>query len=201
MKRLVFLLLCICTIQSSFAQDWKKNALQFVILQDDDNTAIANISVPKDATPDAAGKYALYEKGKSLLTINYELDDDPNLHLKKPAMDNNVDLLKYSNEVADKIVAGTTDITITNRIVANKVQTINGFQTVMVTYDYKHVISGQNITETGKVVMYMIKVTGTSMTNAEEHSFIIRLKFDYQQNGGEDLSKLGKEIINTIKKG
>jgi hypothetical protein len=62
------------------------------------------------------------------------------------------------------------------------------------------VISGQNIIETGKVVMYMIKVTGTSMTNTEAHSFIVRLKFDYQQNGGDDLSKLGKETINTIKK-
>ena len=173
MKRLVFLSLCICISASLFAQDWKKNAQQFSINQDDDNTAIATISVPKEAILDAS--YALYTKAKSSLSINYELDDDPNLHLKKPSLDTNIDLLKYSNEVSDAILAGTTDVTITNRTVANKVQIINGFQTLLVTYDYKKVISGQNITETGKVVMYMIKVSGTSMINTDVHSFILRL--------------------------
>ncbi|MEI9956335.1 MAG: hypothetical protein WDM90_08550 [Ferruginibacter sp.] len=114
------MLLCCCSIQFSFAQDWKKNVQHFIINQDDDNTAILDISVPKDATLDAANNYALYEKGKSSLTINYELDDAPNLHLKKASLDPNIDLLKYGNEIADKILAGTSDVTITGRTVAGK---------------------------------------------------------------------------------
>lgn len=48
--------------------------------------------------------------------------------------------------------------------------------------------------------MYLVKATGTSLIYTDAHPFIIRLKFNYQQDGGESLTKLGTEIISTLKK-
>ena len=121
--------------------------------------------------------------------------------VKKTVKDKEVDLLKYSTEIADKVLAGSSDITISNKTVASKIKTINGFQTLIVTYDYSHVISGANFTEKGKVTMYMINVSGTSLIYTETHPIIIRLKFDYHQNDGDPLDKLGTAIINTMVKG
>jgi hypothetical protein len=198
MKKILSLFLSIVIVQFAIAQ--KKAPVHYVIKQDDDEQELLVLDIPNNGITTMEGNYVLYEKGKSSLTIDYALDDDPNLTVKNSIKDNNADLVKYCKEVPDKALAGTSDITISNRKVAPSTKNINGFPTEIVTYDYSKTISGQNITEKGKAVLYVIKLNGTSTLNTEEHPFIVRLKFDYQQNGGNDLAKLGSEIINTIKK-
>lgn len=176
----------------------KKARLHFVIKQDDDQELLV-LDVPAGSTMEDT--YTLFEKGKSSLTIGYALDDDPNLTVKKTIIDSKADLIKYCKEVTDRELAGTSDLTISNKIVAPSTKNITGFQTAVITYDYSKFISGPNITEKGKAVLYVIKLEGTSTLNTETHPFLVRIKFDYQQNNGDDLSKVGDEIINTIKKG
>lgn len=201
MKYVIFSLCVVFSLQLTTALAQKKAPLHFSVKQDDDEKDLFVLDVPPAFTINTAPDYALYEQGKSSLTVNYELDDDPELTVRKAMTAKGLDLLKYSQEISADDLAGTSDVTISGKTVAAAIKTFNGFQTVKLTYDYKHVISGANVTETGKVVMYIIKVTGTSLINTDEHSFIVRLKFDYQQNSGDDLSKLDAQIMNTIKKG
>ncbi len=197
MKRLSILVIVMLSFYFSFAQDWKKTSTHYTVEQDN-NEEVIIIDVPANVT--TGSSYVLYEKGKSILIIDYEIDDEPNLTVKNSITGNNTDLLKYANEIPDKKLAGSSDITISNKKIATKMQTINGLQTLVITYDYSKFISGPNITETGKATMYLVKATGTSLIYTDDHPFIIRLKFDYKQNGGESLAKLGTEIINTLKK-
>jgi hypothetical protein len=198
MKSFLLLFLSAFVFQFTIAQ--KKVPVHFVIKQDDDQQELLVLDIPNSGTTTMEANYVLYEKGKSSLTIDYALDDDPNLTVKNTIKDKNADLVKYCTEIPDKELAGTSDITISNKKIAPSTKNINGFPTEIVTYDYSRVIAGQNITEKGKAVLYVIKLNGTSSLNSEEHLFIVRLKFDYQQNGGDDLTKLGSDIINTIKK-
>jgi len=200
MKNIVLLLLGIFIFPATMVQGQKKAPVHFSIKQDDDQKDLFIVDVPSGSEINTIYNFALYERGKSSLTVNYVLDDDPESTVRRTERDNNIDLLKYSREVPATVLAGTTDITITNKTVAAAMITYNGFQTVKLTYDYSHVISGANVTETGKVVLYVIKVNGSSMVNTDEHNFIVRLKFNYQQNGADDLSKLDAQIIGTIKK-
>jgi hypothetical protein len=188
-------------LQLNVALAQKKAPLQFAVKQDDDLKDLFVLDVPSGFSINTAPDNALYEQGKSSLTVNYELDDNPELTVKHALTAKGIDLLKYSQDIPANVLAGTTDITISGKTVAAAVKTFNGFQTVKITYDYRHVISGANVTETGKVVLYIIKVAGTSLINTDDHPFIVRLQFDYQQNGGDDLSKLDAQIMNTIKKG
>ncbi|MEP7238006.1 MAG: hypothetical protein ABI685_09080 [Ferruginibacter sp.] len=197
MKRLSIFVITMLSFHFSFAQDWKKTATQFTVEQDNKEEEVI-LDVPANVTNGPS--YVLFEKGKSSLTIDYEIDDEPNLTVKKCIDGNNTDLFKYANEIPDKTLTGNSDITISNKKVAAKMQTINGLQTLVITYDYKKFIASANYTETGKAVMYLVKATGTSLIYANAHPFIIRLKFNYQQDGGESLAKLGTEIINTLKK-
>jgi hypothetical protein len=199
MKKKLLLFLSAFIFQLGIAQ--KKAPVHFVIKQDDDQQELLVLDIPNNGTTTIESNYALYEKGKSSLTIDYALDDDPNLTVQHTIKDNNADLVKYCKQVPDKVLAGTSDITISNKTVATITKSINGFQTEVITYDYSRAISGQNITEKGKAVLYVMKLSGTSSLNSEEHPFIVRIKFDYQQNGGDDLTKMGSDIINTIKKG
>ncbi len=91
------------------------------------------LDVPANVTNGTS--YVLYEKGKSSLTIDYEIDDEPNLRVKKCIDGNNTDLLKYASEIPDNILEGGSDVTISNIKVAAKMQTINGLQTLVITYD------------------------------------------------------------------
>ena len=110
----------------------------------------------------------------------------------------NVDLVKYAAGLSDKDVAGGTDLTISNKKIDNAVKMINGLPCIKITYNYVHVIVGANVTETGKVVLYLIKTKGTSLIHTEEHEIIIRLKFDEQQVSGDSIDKLATAIGNTI---
>ena len=201
MKHIICILCTIFIVQCTVTQAQKEAPVQFAVMQDDDQKDVFVLNVPPGATINTANNYALFEKGKSSLTIDYALDDDPGLTVRRTVTGNDIDLLKYSKEIPATALAGTSDITISNKTVAAAVKTLNGFQTVKITYDYSHVISGANVTETGKVVMYIIKVRGTSLINTDDHPFIARLKFDYQQKEGDDLSKLDAQIMGTIKKG
>ena len=197
-EKKLFLLISVFILQFAIAQ--KKKPVHFVVKQDDDQQELLVLDIPSGNTTTLENNYALYEKGKSSLTIDYTLDDDPNLTVKNTIKDKDDDLVKYCKEVPDKVLTGSSDITMSNKKVAPSTKNINCFATEVVTYDYSRSISGQNITEKGKAVLYIIKLNGTSELNTEVHPFIVRLKFGYQQNGGDDLTQLGSQIINTIKK-
>ena len=188
-------------LQLTTVQAQKKAPVKFSVVQDDGQEDLFVLDLPPGFTIDPAQAYALYEQGKSSITVSYELDDDPGLTVKTAVTAKGIDLVEYSRQIPDQVLAGTSDVTISGKTVAASVKSFNGFQAVKITYAYKHVISGANVTETGNVVLYIIKVTGTSLINTEEHAFITRLKFDYQQNGGDDPGKPDTQIMNTIKKG
>jgi len=200
MKKLVLILFGIFIFQATQVQGQKRAPVHFPVLQDDDQTNLFTVDVPSGSDINTVYNFALFQRGKSKLTVDYVLDDNPELTVKKSKHDNDIDLLLYSREISNSTLGGSTDYTITSKTVANTIMNFNGYKMAKLSFDYTHVISGANVTETGHVVMYIIKVTGASLFNTDEHSFIVRLKFDYQQNGGDDLSAMDAQIISTIKK-
>jgi len=201
LRHTLFLLCTIFCLHPVVTNAQKRAPVHFPVKQDDDQRILFMLDIPPGSIIDSDSKYAWYEQGKSSLTINYELDDNPELTVRKAYTANGLDLLKYSTEIPAGVLTGSTDITISNKTVDAAVTNYNGFETVKLTYNYSHLISGANVTETGKAVLYIIKVSGTSLITTADHTFIVRLKFDYQQKEGNDLSKLDAQIITTIKKG
>jgi hypothetical protein len=198
MKRILFVLAGLLVLQNTMAQSWKKDAKDFIV-EPDAGDNLLQFSIPQ-SSDNSGARYMTYSQGKSNLTMEYTVDDSPEITVNNSVADGKMNLVKYSRDITDKDITGSSDYTISNKKVTDKIKTLNGYKMIMITYDYKHVISGQNITETGKVVLYNILVMGTSIINSDEHPIIVRLAFDYQQNGGPSLENLGTEILATIKK-
>ncbi len=193
-KHLLILIMLLCGCMFAQGQTWIKSAQTFQILDPLFRLQYFKFSIPAIFYVDSAGTFVSDDGG---LFTTYEVDYDPSMKTNCVDSKGNVDLRKYASTLTTEELYYMETGKISKKVIAPKVETINGVKVLVISFDYEEVFDDRY--SQGRGYIYLMTARGDGQNVSNDYDVVVKMSFIYDNNEiPVQKQVVHKEIIKTI---